>query len=90
MPIQEATCILSALEVLLVLICSQKIEPYDDTGTLMPRCVMRLPSNMWVYRMVFAADESPGHAMKDKVNQTVTPSKVFPGPLHSCRYFYCI
>ena len=88
MPVQEAARLLSVLRVLLVHVCSQIVEPCSHTCTLITRCVMRLPSIMWVYRVVFAADESPEHALKDEMNQTVTPSKVFPGPLQICRHLY--
>ena len=90
MPAQEATCVQLALRVLLVHICSQKVEPCSHTRTLLPRYVMRPSSIMWVYRIVSAADEPSEHAMKVESKQTVTPSKAFPGPLHTCCYLYCM
>ena len=89
-PVQEATRILSALKLLLVQICSQTVGPCSHTRTLIPRGVLRLSSIMWVYRVVFAADESSEHAMKDDTNQKVTPSKVVRGPLHTCHHMPCM
>ena len=67
-----------------------------DSRTLLPYSYLvaskcrATSSIMWVYRIVFAADEPSEHAMKDEPKQTVTSPKAFPGPLHTCRYLYCM